>query len=54
MNYELWWARSCEEEKYPTHDEQGPVIEGRLTRKRLPRTNDYQQAADRYLTLIHI
>ncbi len=25
----------------PTHDEQGPEITGRLTRKRIPRTNDY-------------
>ena len=33
-------------------DEQGPVIEGRLTRKRIPRTNDYQQAADRYHTMM--
>ena len=33
---------------YPTHDEQGPVISGRLTRKRIPRTNDYQQAGERF------
>ncbi len=29
--------------------EQGPVIEGRLTRARIPRTNDYKQAGERYL-----
>ena len=34
---------------YPTHDEQGPEIVGRLTRKRIPRTNDYAQAGERYL-----
>jgi catalase len=28
------------------------VIEGRLTRKRIPRTNDYQHAADRYHTMM--
>ncbi len=33
----------------PGHEEQGPVINGRLTRKRIPRTNDYQQAGERYL-----
>jgi catalase len=33
------------------HDEQGPVINGRLTRKRLPRTNDYTQAGQRYLLM---
>src|SRR5919205_45805 len=37
------------EAAYPTHDEQGPEIVGRLTRKRIPRTNDYQQAGERYL-----
>lgn len=34
--------------RYPTHDEQGPVIEGRLTRTQIPRTNDYQQAGERF------
>jgi catalase len=37
------------EAEYPAHDEQGPVITGRLTRKRIPRTNDYAQAGERYL-----
>ncbi len=30
-------------------DEQGPEIRGRLTRKRISRTNDYQQAGERCL-----
>ena len=47
-NYEPSTLGGLREADYPTHDEQGPVIEGRLTRKRLPRTNDYAQAADRY------
>jgi catalase len=29
--------------------EQGPVVEGRLTRAPIPRTNDYKQAGERYL-----
>ncbi|HEX9992390.1 MAG TPA: catalase [Acidimicrobiales bacterium] len=32
----------------PSHDEQGPVVSGRLTRRPLERANDYQQAAERY------
>ena len=28
---------------------QGPVIEGQLTRAKIPRTNDYKQAGERYL-----
>ena len=47
-NYEPSTLGGLREADHPTHDEQGPVIEGRLTRKRLPRTNDYAQAADRY------
>ena len=31
------------------HDEVGPVVSGRLTRARIPRTNDYKQAGERYL-----
>ena len=52
VNYEPNSLGGLREAEYPTHDEQGPVIEGRLTRKRLPRTNDYQQAADRYRTMM--
>jgi catalase len=40
------------EAQYPTHDEQGPVLTGRLTRRQIPRTNDYQQPADRYHTMM--
>ena len=35
----------------PSHVEQGPLLEGRLTRQRIPRTNDYQQAAERWHTM---
>jgi catalase len=49
VNYEPSITGGLREGQYPTHDEQGPVIEGRLTRKRIPRTNDYQQAGERYL-----
>ncbi|MBB5935487.1 catalase [Streptomyces zagrosensis] len=48
VNYEPSITGGLREGHYPTHDEQGPVIEGRLTRKRLPRTNDYLQAGQRY------
>lgn len=36
---------------YPAHDAQGPVISGRLTRTRIPRTDDYTQAGQRYLLM---
>jgi catalase len=49
VNYEPSIMGGLREAEYPTHDEQGPVITGRLTRKRIPRTNDYQQAGERYL-----
>jgi catalase len=49
VNYEPSILGGLREAEYPTHDEQGPVITGRLTRKRIPRTNDYQQAGERYL-----
>src|SRR5437763_16711205 len=32
-----------------SHDEQRPEITGRLNRKRIPRTDDYTQAGQRYL-----
>ncbi|WP_205698939.1 catalase [Conexibacter sp. SYSU D00693] len=48
VNYEPSITGGLREAQYPTHDEQGPVIEGRLTRKRIPRTNDYAQAGERY------
>jgi catalase len=48
VNYEPSITGGLREAQYPTHDEQGPVISGRLTRKRIPRTNDYTQAGQRY------
>nr|WP_196791866.1 catalase [Motilibacter deserti] len=48
VNYEPSITGGLREAQYPTHDEQGPVITGRLTRKRIPRTNDYKQAGQRY------
>jgi catalase len=51
VNYEPSIRGGLREAQYPTHDEQGPEIRGRLTRKRIPRTNDYQQAGQRYLLM---
>jgi catalase len=49
VNYEPSITGGLSEAPKPAHDEQGPVIEGRLTRARIPRTNDYKQAGERYL-----
>ena len=50
VNYEPSITRRAPaRRRSPAHDEQGPVIEGRLTRKRIPRTDDYTQAGERYL-----
>jgi catalase len=49
VNYEPSTLGGLHEAQYPTHDEQGPVITGRLTRKRIDRTNDYIQAGQRFL-----
>jgi catalase len=51
VNYEPSITGGLREAEHPTHDEQGPVITGRLTRKRIPLTNDYQQAGQRYQLL---
>ncbi|HYP45589.1 MAG TPA: catalase [Propionibacteriaceae bacterium] len=48
VNYEPSITGGLREGTYPTHDEQGPVISGRLTRKRIPLTNDYEQAGQRF------
>jgi catalase len=48
VNYEPSITGGLEEVPKPAHTEQGPVIEGRLTRKRIPRTDDYRQAGERY------
>jgi catalase len=49
VNYEPSVIGGLREAEYPTHDVQGPAIEGRLTRARIPRTDDYRQAGERYL-----
>ncbi len=49
VNYEPSITGGLSEAPKPAHDEQGPVIEGRLTRSRIARTNDYQQPGERYL-----
>ena len=49
VNYEPSILGGLREDQHPVHDEQGPEISGRLTRKRILRTNDYQQAGERYL-----
>jgi len=49
INYEPSLLGGLQEASKPSHSEQGPVIEGRLTRARISRTNDYQQAGERYL-----
>ncbi|GAA4614264.1 hypothetical protein GCM10023195_62160 [Actinoallomurus liliacearum] len=51
VNYEPSITGGLREARYPTHDEQGPTITGRVTRKRIPRTNDYAQAGRRYLLM---
>ncbi|RJL22064.1 catalase [Bailinhaonella thermotolerans] len=51
INYEPSLLDGLRESDYATPDEQGPVISGRLTRKRIPRTNDYVQAGQRYLLM---
>jgi len=48
VNYEPSTMGGLREGTYPTHDEQGPEIRGRLTRKRIPLTNDYEQAGQRF------
>ncbi len=49
VNYEPSITGGLREAQYSTHDEQGPEIRGQVTRKRIPRTNDYAQAGERYL-----
>ncbi|MFJ6001532.1 catalase [Arthrobacter sp. NPDC092385] len=51
VNYEPSITGGLREGQYPTHDEQGPEIQGRLTRKRIPLTQDYLQAGQRYQLL---
>jgi catalase len=49
VNYEPSITGGLREAAAPAGAEQGPVVEGRLTRAPIPRTNDYQQAGERYL-----
>ncbi|MQA33211.1 catalase [Modestobacter roseus] len=49
VNYEPSILGGLREAERPAHDEQGPEITGRLTRKRIDRTDDYTQAGQRYL-----
>ncbi|GGO07878.1 catalase [Microbispora rosea subsp. aerata] len=51
VNYEPSITGGLREGQFPGYDEQGPRIVGRLTRKRIPRTNDYKQAGERYLLM---
>jgi catalase len=48
VNYEPSITGGLREAAAPTHDEVGGEIRGRLTRKRIPRTDDYTQAGQRY------
>ena len=49
VNYEPSITGGLAEAPKPQHQEQGPEINARLTRARIPRTNDYQQPGERYL-----
>ncbi len=51
VNYEPSITGGLAEAPKPAHDEQGPVYHARLTRKRLPLTNDYLQAGQRFLLM---
>ncbi|HZG05981.1 MAG TPA: catalase [Streptomyces sp.] len=51
VNYEPSTLGGLREAEGPGHGEQGPEIRGRLTRSRIPRTNDYLQAGQRYLLM---
>ena len=48
VNYEPSITGGLAESPKPYHQEQGPEINGRLTRARIPRTDDYRQAGERY------
>src|SRR4051812_29417499 len=49
VNYEPSITGGLGEAPRPAQVEQGPEYRARLTRARIPRTNDYQQAGERYL-----
>jgi catalase len=49
VNYEPSITGGLSETPKPARQSQGPVINGQLTRAKIPRTNDYKQAGERYL-----
>ncbi len=49
VNYEPSITGGLSESPKPSHHAQGPVIEGQVMRSKIPRTNDYKQAGERYL-----
>jgi catalase len=49
VNYEPSITGGLGETPKPPHQAQGPVINGQLTRAKIPRTNDYKQPGERYL-----
>jgi catalase len=49
VNYEPSITGGLSETPKAAHQAVGPVIEGRLTQAKLARTNDYQQAGERYV-----
>ncbi|MFP8885162.1 catalase [Streptomyces mangrovi] len=51
VNYEPSTLGGLQEAEGPGYGEQGPELSGRLTRSRIPRTNDYLQAGQRYLLM---
>jgi catalase len=51
VNYEPSITGGLREGTYATEDIEGPELNGRLTRARIPRTNDYLQAGQRYALL---
>jgi len=48
VNYEPSTMGGLAEASYAREDVQGPELTGRLTRARIPRTNDYAQAGERF------
>jgi len=48
VNYEPSTMNGLQEAPKPAHDTIGPEITGRLTSARIPRTNDYAQAGERF------
>ncbi|MET3922859.1 catalase-related domain-containing protein [Arthrobacter sp. UYEF20] len=51
VNFEPSITGGLREGQYQTEDIEGPELAGRLTRARIPRTNDYLQAGQRYQLL---